>query len=140
MRRITRKSWRNFAWGWARSSSPVALLGCLGFWRLYRFGGAAAFFGQQLQVERVTALFRGRINQGGDRGKVHHSRHGLAGAKTAVKIPEINAFGQGNAALAFDVFANLVFRGFQQSVCVFAFGFEWECFFQVCFQEGLPWR
>lgn len=96
-----------------------------------------ALFGQQLQVKRIPAFFCHRINQAGDGRKVHHGRLRLAGAKTAIKIPKINAFRQRHATLTFDVFANFVFGGFQQSVCVFAFGLEWECFFQVYFLESI---
>jgi hypothetical protein len=57
-------------------------------------------------------------------------------AKAAVKIPEINTFGQRYPPLAFDVFADLVFGGFEHAVTVFTFDVQIERFFHNCLYFG----
>ena len=86
-------------------------------------------FGQQLQVKRIAALNSHRVNQGCQGGKVHALRVVWAGAKFAVKVPKVNAFGQCLAALTFHVLANFVFGGLKHTVTVFAFNRQLECFF-----------
>lgn len=86
-------------------------------------------FGQHFKIKLLAALIGNRIDHLGDGGEMNHDGVFFGRAKAAVKIPEVHAFRQGHAALAFDVFTDLVLGGFEHTVTVFAFDVEFECFF-----------
>ena len=93
------------------------------------FGLAASLRSQNFHVKLVAPFFGNAINQAGERGEMHYHSVCLRGAEAAVKVPEINAFGQLPTPFTFDVFADLVLDRLQYAVAVFTFDVEFECFF-----------
>ncbi len=80
-----------------------------------------ALFGQQLQVKRIAIVFGYRVNQGGNRSKMHYDRIVRSRAKFAVEVPKIYTRRQWHAPLPFDVFADLVLGGVQHAITIFSF-------------------
>ncbi len=88
-----------------------------------------AIFCQQFKIERIATGFDDFVDERGDGGKVNDYGALGAGAKLAVKIPKINAFGQWHTPLPFYIFAYFVLGRLDYAVAIFAFDIEFECFF-----------
>lgn len=99
---------------------------------------AASVRGQNFHIKLIARVFGDGVNQPHERGEMHHHGLRLGGAKPAVKVPEVNAFGQRPAPFTFDVFANLVLDRLQYPVAVFAFDIQFECFFHAPIMRCRP--
>ncbi len=86
---------------------------------------------QDLHIELLTALFGNTINQTGERSEVDHNGLRFSGTKATIEVPKVHALGEFTATLAFNVFANLVLDGVQNTVTVLAFNIQFECFFHA---------
>lgn len=80
-----------------------------------------AVLGYHFDIKLLAILLGGGVNQPHQRGEVNYGGSGFAVTELAVKIPEVDTSGQRTAALALNVFADVVFAGFEQAVAVFAF-------------------
>jgi len=91
--------------------------------------GAHAVFGQDLDVKLFGFFCHSIVDAGDDVGQVHHFSGFFGQAEFAIEIPKVGTFRQIATALTLEVFANVVFDGFEQTVGVFAFDLKLECFF-----------
>lgn len=87
--------------------------------------------GQYLHIELVAARCSDAVDQLGEHSKVDHNRLLFGGTKATIKVPKVHALGQLAAALALNVFADLVLDGVQNPVAVLAFDIQFECFFHA---------
>lgn len=81
-------------------------------------------FGQELNVERGVAGRNDLIDARVDLFGVHHLRLALHMADASVKVPEIEARGQGFFGLASHILFDIVFDALQESIRVFALDVE----------------
>lgn len=87
--------------------------------------------GYNFNVKTRQSLFRCRIDVVIEGGEMHFLSQRLIAAKLAIEVPEIHSWRQRHTPLAFDVFANLMLDGLQQSFRMLAFDLEIEQFFQL---------
>ncbi len=66
---------------------------------------------QDFHIKLLAALFGNGVDQPGERSEVDHNRLRLGGTKATIKVPKVHALGQFTAALAFNVFTDLVLDG-----------------------------
>ena len=87
--------------------------------------------GQYFHIELVAARCSDAVDQLCKSSKVDHNRLIFGGTKATIKVPKVHALGQFAAALAFNVFADLVLDGVQNPVAVLTFDIQFECFFHA---------
>lgn len=95
-------------------------------------GLAVAGEGEDFDVGLGGAFGGGEFVKGGDEvGDGDRGGGSLVGTDLAVEVPEIVAFGEFFAALAFQVFADVAFDGFEDAGGVFAGDVKGEGFLHL---------
>mgnify|MGYP002135401906 CR=1 FL=1 len=93
---------------------------------------------QNLHITLIAAFFGKRVDQSDERCEVDHNRLRFGSTKATIEVPKIHTFGQFAAAFTFDVFADLVFDGIQNTVAVLALNIQLECFFHAAIMLRHP--
>lgn len=80
--------------------------------------------GHDLHVKLIAAGTGNSVHRAHQGCKMNHFGVGLGRAEFAVEVPKVHASRQGPAALAFDVFADVMLGGIEQAIPVLAFDVE----------------
>ena len=86
---------------------------------------------QNFHIKLLAALIGDGVDQAGKRCEVDHNGLLIGGTKATIKVPKIHSLGEFAAALALNVFTDLVLDGVQNTVAVLAFNIQFECFFHA---------
>ncbi len=80
---------------------------------------SVAVFGHDFHIKSVCTVFGERINRRNQAGKMKRCCGCLVRTQLAIKVQKINAHRLSAGALAFDVFADVVFGRIKQPVAIF---------------------